>query len=111
LARAARPLKDDPHTDRELAFRRMLQNPAELAAWAAGVREQWERARGVEWLHGYRDGVQVWRPRRPPPDLDHSPQFRFNPKRAAHYAAKLAAAKSGASISDATRADTHPASG
>jgi hypothetical protein len=99
-------VKDDPHSDRELAFRRMLQKPAELAAWAAGVREQWERERGVEWLHGAR-----WRPVRPPDDPERPATFRFNPERAAAYRAKLAAAKSGASISDATRADTHPASG
>lgn len=90
----------------------MLDEPQELAAWAAGVREQWEREHGVEWLQGYRDGVAVWRPRRPPPDPERTPQFRFNPNRAAHYAAKLAklaAAESGASISDEARPETHPA--
>ena len=104
-------MKDDPQSDRELAFRRMLQEPAELAAWCAGVREQWEREHGVEWSHGYRDGVEVWRPRRPPPDPDRSPAFRFNLNRAKQYAAKLAAAKSSASISDAARPETHPARG
>lgn len=103
-------MKDDPLSDAELAFVRMLQNPARFAAWGAAVREQWERERGVEWLHGYRHGREIWKGVRPPPDPDRTPQFRFNPARAAAYAARELAASS-ASIGDAARTGTHPVRG
>lgn len=103
-------MTDDPLSDAELAFVRMLQRPAAFAAWAAEVRAQWQRERGVEWLHGYRHGREIWKGVPPPPDPDQAPQWRFNPNRAAAYAVKLAAAKARAAI-DATRAETHPVSG
>lgn len=87
--------------DREAAFRRLLQDPVAYAAWAAGVRRQWEREHGVEWFHGYRDGREVWRPVRPAEDPMTPARFRMNPRRAEAYAAKLQAARTG----------THPVRG
>jgi plasmid stabilization system protein ParE len=100
-------VKDDPLSDAELAFVRMVQQPARYAGWAAEVRAEWQRERGVEWLHGYRHGRQIWKGVPPPPDPDHVPQWRFNPNRAAVYAARKLAA-SNASIGDTPRTGTHP---
>lgn len=106
---------DDPLTERELAFRALiagvqvgdrLEVRADYAAQCQAARDRWEREHGVEWLH-HRDGVQRWLPKRPPLHPDRTAQFRFNPARAAAYAAAKAAASS-ASMGDAPRTGTHP---
>lgn len=79
---------DSPLTDRERAFLELQQQPRAFAAWAAEVRAQWERERGVEWLHQRAGHPPVWRSTRPAPDPHHVPLMRFNPERAARYAAK-----------------------
>lgn len=43
----------------ELAFRRLLSNPAAYALWAAGVRRAWE-LENVVFFHGFRDGKPIW---------------------------------------------------
>lgn len=97
-------MKDDPPSPAERRFLALLQDPAAFAAWSEQVRLQWEREHGVEWLHS-ENGVQVWRPRLPPLDPEHTAQFRFNPKRAAHYAAKRAAAAAAAASPQASSDD------
>lgn len=106
---------DDPLTERELAFRALIAgvdvngrtevNPV-YSRMCAEACAQWEREHGVEWLHGAQ-----WLPRRPQLDPERPATFRFNPARAAAYAAKAAAAKaaaSSASMGDAPRTGTHP---
>jgi hypothetical protein len=106
-------LKDFPDlTDRELAFRAMLQNPAKLAAWCERARHRWERRRGIEWFHGYRHGREIWKTVRPPPDENSSPRFRENAEVAAQYRAAEAAAKAerlAPPSATTTRTGTHPA--
>lgn len=97
---------DDPLTPAELAFRALLEQPSALAEWCEAARTRWEREHGVEWLH-HRNGAQVWLPKRPRLDPDRSASFRFNPERAAAYAAAKASASS-ASIGDTPRSGTHP---
>ena len=97
-------MTDDEAGD-EAAFVAMLKSPREYGAWAAKVRQQWEREHGVEWLHGAR-----WRSTRPPDDPERPATWRFNPERAARYRAKLAelaAAASTPSIRDDVERVTH----
>jgi hypothetical protein len=66
-------------SDAELAFRRLVADRAAYAAWAAAAVLAWERDH-VVWFHGYRNGVAVWRPERPPPDPDPERTTRFAPR-------------------------------
>lgn len=102
---------DDPLTECELAFRALIAgvdvhgrtevNP-EYSRICREACAQWDREHGVEWLNGAQ-----WLPHRPPLDPERPASFRFNPARAAAYAAAKAAASS-ASMGDAPRTGTHP---
>lgn len=82
-------MTDDPPSPDERAFAALLADPDAYRAWAADVRAQWERDRGVEWLHLRGPGQPpVWRSTRPPPDPERPATFRFSMERAARNRAK-----------------------
>jgi hypothetical protein len=72
-------MTDDPPSPAEREFLKLLADRAAYAAWAAATVLAWERDH-VVWFHGYRNGVAVWRPERPPPDPDPERTTRFAPR-------------------------------
>jgi hypothetical protein len=67
---------------KELEFRALLADGPKYALWARRVREQWERD-NIVWLHGYLDGVAVWKVEKPPSHVQTRPDLASNALRIA----------------------------